>query len=151
MIVPGPASFQNPCLSADGKKVFYSRPDGMIYVVNWDGSGNREFTKGYALCPWRNPKEGTQWLYFSAGVYAKGALVRARIDDPKIREVMWDNPSAAASHTLTVSADGTRAGGEYPWPLAGVVITPNVSWRQYGNGCNASMAPDNSYRFFHMG
>ena len=151
VILPGPATYQNPCLSPDGKKVFYSADARTIYVVNWDGSGKKAFTKGYPLCSWRNPKDRTQWLYFTAGGYVKGPLVRARIDDPRIREVMWDDPSAVASHTLTVSADGTRAGGEYPWPRAGVAILPKVSWKRYGTGCNASMAPDNSYRFFHMG
>ena len=150
VILPGPAAYHNPCLSPDGEKVFYSR-DGAIHVAHWDGSGEKVFAKGYALCSWRNPKDGTQWLYFTAGGYAKGPLTRARIDDPGIREVMWDDPSAETSHTLTVSADGTRVGGEFPWPLAGVAIVPKVSWKQYGNGCNASIAPDNSYRLFHMG
>ncbi|NQT18867.1 MAG: hypothetical protein HQ592_04120, partial [Planctomycetes bacterium] len=50
-----------------------------------------------------------------------------------------------------VSADGTHAGSEFPWPNAGVAMLPDVSWKQYGNGCNGCMAPDNSYRYFHMG
>jgi len=152
VLLPGPAQYINPCISMDGKVVFYNASHGkMIYRVNWDGAGKRKFTAGYALCTWRNPVDGTQWVYFSAGGYVSGPVIRARVDNPKIREVMWDKPSAVASHTLTVSADGTRAGGEYPWPAAGVAIMPTVSWKRYGSGCNASLAPDNSYRFMHMG
>jgi len=152
VLLPGPAHYANPCISGDGKVVFYSlMAKKLICRVNWDGGGKRVFGKGYALCSWQSPADGSQWLYFTADGYVKGPLIRARIDDPNVREVMWDNPSAEASHTLTVSADGTRAGGEFPWPLAGVAIMPKVTWKQYGNGCNASLAPDNSYRMMHMG
>ncbi|HUU95521.1 MAG TPA: hypothetical protein VM487_07260, partial [Phycisphaerae bacterium] len=150
VILPGPASYANPCISPDGELVFYTDAvTSTIYVVNWDGTGKREFAKGYVLCTWRHPEDRSQWLYFTANGYSSGPVVRCRIDDPTIRETVWEKEQAA--HTLTVSADGTHAGSEFPWPYAGVAVLPNVSWKQYGNGCNGSIAPDNSYRFFHMG
>ena len=150
VILPGPASYCNPCISPDGERVLFSdMATNTLWVINWDGSNRRELTKGYVLCTWRDPKDRNQWVYFTDAGYMKGPLTRCRIDDPAIREVVWSKEQAA--HTLTLSADGTHAGSEFPWPFAGVAILPNVSWKQYGNGCNACIAPDNSYRFFHMG
>ena len=150
VIQPGPASYANPCISPDGETVFFTdQASKTIYAVNWDGTGKREISKGYGLCTWRNQADGTQWLFFTAGGYESGPVVRCRIDDPSVRKTVWTG--AQASHTLTVSADGTHAGSEWPWPIAGVAVFPDVGWKQYGNGCNASIAPDNSYRFFHMG
>jgi len=150
VILPGPASYANPCISPDGELVFYTDAvTSTIYVVNFDGSGKREFGKGYVLCSWRQPVDRSQWLYFTTIGYSNGPVARCRIDDPTVREIVWEKDQAA--HTLTVSADGTHAGSEFPWPYAGVAVLPNVSWKQYGNGCNGCIAPDNSYRFFHMG
>ncbi len=150
VILPGPAAYANPCLSPDGEWVLYSDPAGnTIYTVAWDGSGKRALTQGYVLCTWRNPADQTQWVYFTEEGYTRGHLARCRLDDPAIRERVWTRDQAA--HTLTVSADGTRAGSEFPWPRAGIAILPDVSWKQLGEGCNACIAPDNSYRFFHMG
>jgi len=150
VLLPGPACYANPCISPDGTAVFYSDArSNTICRLNWDGSDQREFGKGYVLCAWRNPADGSQWLYFTDQGYMKGQVVRCRIDDPAVRETVWERDQAA--HTLSVSADGTHAGSEFPWPLAGVAVLPNVSWKQYGSGCNACIAPDNSYRFLHMG
>ena len=150
VILSGPASYANPCISPNGQTVFFTdATTSTIHCVNWDGTGHREFTKGYVLCPWTNPEDGSAWLYFTAEGYSKGPVARCRMDDPSVREVVWSKDQA--THTLSVSADGTRAGSGFPWPLAGVAILPNVSWRQYGNGCNGCIAPDNSYKFMHMG
>ena len=150
VVLPGPASYANPCISPDGEKILYT--DGLtntIFVINWDGSGKKELAKGYVLCTWRKPDDRSQWLYFTRDGYMTGPVVRCRIDDPSVSEIVWSKDQAA--HTLSISADGTHAGSEFPWPFAGVAVFPNVSWRQYGNGCNGCIAPDNSYRFFHMG
>jgi len=150
VILPGPASYANPCITPDGQRVLFTdTTTNTLYVVNWDGSDKMELTKGYVLCTWIDRKERTQWVYFTEQGYSSGQLARCRIDNPSVREVVWSKEQAA--HTLTLSADGTRAGSEFPWPAAGVAILPNVSWKRYGTGCNGCIAPDNSYRFFHMG
>jgi len=150
VLLPGPASYANPCIAPDGETVFYTdHPANTIYRVKWDGSDKKAVTQGYILSAWKNPTNNTAWIYFTEGGYSKGALLRCRIDDPTIREVVWTKDQA--DHTLTLSADGTHAGSGFPWPLAGVALLPNVYWRQYGNGCNAGIAPDNSYRLMHMG
>ena len=150
VILPGPASYANPCITPDGQRVLFTDvTTNTLYLVDWDGSNKTELTKGYVLCTWIDPKERTQWVYFTDQGYSKGQLTRCRIDKPSEREVVWSKEQAA--HTLTISADGTRAGSEFPWPAAGVAILPHVSWKRYGTGCNGCIAPDNSYRFFHMG
>ena len=149
-ILPGPASYANPCISPDGQRVLFSdSPKNTLHSVNWDGTDKKELTKGYVLCTWKNPADGSQWVLFTDGGYMKGPLWRCRIDDPGVREMLWNKDQVA--HTLSISADGTHVGTEFPWPNAGVGILPNKGWRQYGDGCNACIAPDNSYRFFHMG
>lgn len=148
-ILPGPASYANPCISPDGGWILYTdATTNTLYKVKWDGTGKQEVTKGYVLCAWRHPVDNTQWVYFTEDGYTKGKLVRCRLDDGTQREVMLSTLQAA--HTLSVSADGTRAGSEFPWPNAGVAYLPDRGWRQYGGGCNANIAPDNSYRLFHM-
>jgi hypothetical protein len=145
-ILPGPASFVNPCISPDGETVFFTDGgSGAIYCVNWDGSNRREFTKGLVQSPWTHPDDGSQWLYFLGD-----GLVRALMDDASVRETVWRGPVDGA-RLVSVSADGTHMGGCFPTPVPGVAIMPNGPWRQYGNGCSPSIAPDNSYRFFHMG
>ena len=141
VILPGPASYVTPCISPDGEKVFFT--DGnTIYSVNWDGSNRREFTSGLVESPWRHPDDGSQWLYF---LHDDG-VVRARMDDASVRETVWKK-GVDRRRLVSVSADGTRIcnGG------TGVGILPNGSFRQHGSGCSPSLAPDNSYRFFHMG
>ncbi|NQT20996.1 MAG: PKD domain-containing protein, partial [Planctomycetes bacterium] len=146
VILPGPANYSNPCLTADGSRiVFADAPNGKAYVVDWDGRNKRLLINGYSLDTWADPKTGTDWVYADSG----GKVIRFQLDNPEVREVVWDKTGVA--NRFRVSADGTRAGGEFSWPNAGVAILPNVSWKQYGNGCNSAIAPDNSYRLFHMG
>lgn len=149
VILPGPASYANPCISPSGTWVLYTdTTTNVLYKVKMDGTAKQEITKGYLLCTWRNPADQTEWVYFTEDGNSRGRLVRCRLDEPAKREVMLSTIQTA--HTLSVSADGTRAGSEFPWPNAGVAYLPDRGWRQYGGGCNASIAPDDSYRFFHM-
>ena len=106
VILPGPASYMNPCISPDGEKVFFT--DGAsntIYSVNWDGSNRREFTSGLVESPWRHPDDGSQWLYF---LHDDG-VVRARMDDASVRETVWKK-GVDRRRLVSVSADGTRMG-----------------------------------------
>ena len=149
VILPGPASYVNPCFTYNGERVVFTEsPNNKTYIVDWDGSNKRFLIEGRALCAWVDPRTKIEWLYYSEKMYGDKVL-RCQIDDVEVKELIWDQ--TGVSGRFSISADGTRAGAEYPHPNAGVAILPNILWRRYGRGCNSCIAPDNSYRFFHMG
>ncbi len=56
---------------------------------------------------------------------------------------------------LSVSADGKYIGGEMPWPNTEIFDVENNQhlarrWPSGAFGCQPNLAPDNSYRFFHL-
>ena len=149
-ILPGPGSYANPCFTLDGTRVvFTDAPKKKIYVVDWDGRNKRYLHDGFAACTWVDPKTGAHWVYAGSGGGYSTHVIRFRLDDPRISELVWDR--APQTFGIRVSADGTRGGSEFSWPKAGVALLPNFTWKQYGTGCNTGFAPDNSYRLFHMG
>ena len=146
VVLPGPGSFVNPSITLDGERIIFTDgPSGKVYIVDWDGKNKTQVASGFGLSTWVDPKTGTQWFF----VTTDGKVFRHQVYDPEIKELVWDQTHV--SLRFTVSADGTHAGAELPWPRCGVAILPNVLSRQYGRGCNAYLAPDNSYRFMHMG
>ena len=158
MLLPGPISCGNPSITPDGKRVVYTdSSSGKIRIVNWhptedEIAGKAEpnaLASGFALCTWADPKTGIQWVYMARGEFVP-PITRFQIDNPEVKEVVWDK-ACSATNGFGISADGTRAGSMFPWPNAGVAILPNVSFKRYGRGCEGCLAPDNSYRFFHMG
>ena len=40
------------------------------------------------------------------------------------------------------------AGGNFPWPVAGVAELPNGSLKILGSGCWTALSQDNSYAFW---
>jgi len=146
VMLPGPANYSNPCFTADGSRiVFTDAPNNKAYIIDWDGRNKRLLFNGYAFETWIDPKTGTDWVYANSD----GKVIRFQLDNPELTELVWDKTKVASR--FRVSADGTRGAGEFHWPNLGVAMLPNVSWKQYGYGCNAAIAPDNSYRLFHMG
>ena len=149
-LLPGPASYGNPSITPDGRRVVFTDvPELKIYSVDWKGGQKKLLTEGFALCAWKDPKTRKIWVYAGQAEF-NAPIFRFQLDEPSVREVVWEKP-ASCTNGFGVSADGTRAGSMFPWPSAGVAILPNVSWSQYGHGCEGCLAPDNSYRFFHMG
>jgi len=150
VILPGPASYANPSITQDGSRVVFTDvPSRTVYVVDWNGKNKRALVQGFALCTWIHPKTGVQWVYASQGEF-NAPISRYRLDKPEVKEVVWSNV-CSCSNGWQVSADGTRTGSEFPHPNAGVAVLPNGTWKRYGGGCEGCIAPDNSYRFFHMG
>ena len=130
VILRGPASYMSPIITRDGKWIVYTdMPKNRVYVVGWDGKGKRELWPGFAAAPWQDPKTGAQWIYTrdQSGIWSH-RVYRYRLDDPKVREVVWSK--TYTTYSFRVSADGTRAAGEFTWPKTGVVRMPNVSWKQ---------------------
>lgn len=147
-IVAGPVNCANPWITPDGRRVVYSDwPANEVHIVDWTGQNRRHLLSGFGLAVWADPKTGVEWVYVSDKAYGS-SVHRYQIDDPEQSELVWDK--TGVSIRFRVSADGTRAGGEFPWSSAGVITLPNGTFTKYSSGCNSMLAPDNSYRFFHM-
>jgi hypothetical protein len=152
VILSDVSSYAKPIFVPDGERVVYSnRTNNKMYVVNWDGSGRKELGSGFASDVWRDPRDGVMWLYYRSGNGKQsGPVMRQRLDNSKVREKIWDK--TATGHKLVpwfrLSADGAHGGGAFPRRNCGVADLTRGKWEQYGRGCWASLAPDNSYRFF---
>ena len=150
VILPGPASYGNPSITPDGSRVVFADvSNGKTYVVNWDGTNKKAIFDGFALCTWVDTRTGIQWVYGGKAEF-QSPIHRYQLDNPEVKELVWSKV-CSCSNGLQISADGTRMGSEFPHPNAGVAILPDGPWEHYGSGCEGCLAPDNSYRFFHMG
>ena len=142
-------SYVKPLFTPKGDRIVFSRrptrPEGPeVFIVNWDGSGLKSLTRGFALATWANPADGREWVYVGTDakpeqVYDFPTVTRIAIDDPNTREVVW-NKSLVSGDTFQVSADGRHAGGLFPWPQAGVAELPNGNLRTLGDGCWTAMS-----------
>jgi hypothetical protein len=136
----------NPLISASGRRVVYSaKTDGKlrIHCVDWNGANSRVLGDGFAQWTWRDPATGVEWVYASDS--GGGTFVdRFQIDKPEVKERIY---TGRLDNRFSLSADGTRAVSEFPWPNAGMLYTRTgqVDRKDYRTGCNSYMAPDDSY------
>ncbi|HUT56243.1 MAG TPA: LamG-like jellyroll fold domain-containing protein, partial [Phycisphaerae bacterium] len=143
-LVPA-GDFYNPLISPSGRRVIYTaKTDGKlrIHCVDWNGANSRVLSDGFALWTWRDPATGIEWVYASDENWR--GVDRFQLDKPESRESIYKSPVA---NRFSLSADGTRAVGEFPWPNAGMLYTRTgqVDRKDYRTGCNSYIAPDNSY------
>ncbi len=153
-IRPEAGNYHKPLITPKGDRiVFTDYPKHKVMVVNWDGSGLREVAEGLATDVWMDPLKQMEWVYVITGPvntnedFAGKPLERFQLDDPKVREMVWDQ-TAVCPDNFQVSADGRSAAGLFPWPNAGLAQLPNASWKKYATGCWSSMSPDNSDLFW---
>ena len=144
VIVGKPGKFTKPRLTSKADRIVFSTrivpgpPE--IFIVNWDGSGLRKLADGFAMALWRNPADGSDWVY--AGTenqkwdFAK--VTRFPIDAPEKRELVWDK-TLVSMEGFAVSPDGRFAGGLWPWPHAGFADIRNKTFKKLGEGCWTSM------------
>ncbi len=138
----------NPLISPDGRRVIYSAvTDGAlrIHCVDWNGANRRMLGDGFAQWTWRDPATGVEWVYASnVGGNDATFVDRFQLDKPETRERMY---SGRLANRFSLSADGTRAVGEFPHPKAGMLYTRTgqVDFKDYRTGCNTYIAPDDSY------
>lgn len=133
-------SYVQPLLTPRGNRIVFSSrtlpgpPE--VFIVNWDGTGLRTIGGGHALDLWENPADGSEWVYVGTDnkEYNYATVTRFPIDAPDRRELVW-NKSLVATDTFQVSADGRYAGGQFPWPEAGVAELPNGRLKKLGEGC----------------
>ncbi len=147
-IIPGPISCSNPLILSNGSRIVYTDwPKNKVCIINWNGSNQKVLLNGFALTVLKDENTNEEWVYVSEKPYGD-TITRYQVDNVDKNELVWNKTKS--SIRLSVSANGTRAGGEFPWNKAGIVTLPNKSFIQLGSGCNASIAPDNSYHFFHQ-
>jgi hypothetical protein len=135
-----------PLLTADGQRIVFSTRmvpgPAEVFVVNWDGTGQRKVADGFALDVWRDPASGREWVYLGTkhnADYDFVEVVRVPLDGGGASELMW-NKTAVSTDTFQVSADGQHAGGLWPWPDAGVARLPNGPLEVLGQGCWTGLA-----------
>lgn len=159
-ILDRPWSYARPMITPRGDRViFSSRADDTVYIVNWDGSGLRGLVEGFGLDVWMDPSDGREWLYYAPDARPTtrqdepkySSVVRCPIDDPAHVELVWNllPITQLSENNFQISADGRRASQHGP-DICVVNELPNRKWTRYGKGCWPSIAPDNSYRFWHF-
>jgi hypothetical protein len=137
-------SYLKPLLISNGKRILYSShgkdpADLSLFVVNWDGTGKREITKGFALAVWIETANGRDWVYVGTDNSTKTpfdfrTVTRFPVDQSAERQLVW-NKTLVSGDTFQVSGDGRTAGGLFPWPNAGIASLPNGDLKTVGEGC----------------
>ncbi|HUF47703.1 MAG TPA: hypothetical protein VMM93_07790 [Vicinamibacterales bacterium] len=134
-----------PMLTADGARIVFSTRivpgPAEVFVVNWDGTGQRKVADGFALDVWKDPADGREWVYLGTKNvdYDFSTVARVPLDGPGPPELVWDK-TLVGMDTFQVSADGRLAGGLWPWPEAGVARLPNGPLEILGQGCWTGLA-----------
>lgn len=149
-ILDEPRNYNKPILSPDGKLVFFTDfREHDVYVVNWNGEGLKRFAFGQVLDTRRDPSTGRDWVYVQDGPkrgdnFDDNPVYRHPIDNLDEKELLWDEAPVSRDN-FQFSADETMAGGQFPWPNAGVARIREEEITRTGRGCWTSFAPDNSY------
>jgi len=145
------SNYSKPLLTPRGDRVVFSnRRERKIYAVNWDGSGLRPVTDGFALAVWEDPQNSNVWVYAGTTVTNSMAMGRVRrhlLAQPSVSEPVWDKTPVDIDN-FQLSADGCRASGQFPWPHCGILELANGAAKKLGDGCWPSLASDNSYRLW---
>ncbi len=150
-ILPHMANYTKPLLTHDGARIVFSnRHSRDVYVVDWDGVNRRKICDGVALAVWLDPASGTEWVFIGGGYEETTGpgpvfheVTRVQLDDPFVSEPVWSRTPVSPDN-FQLSADGSRAAAQFPWPLCGMAELPDGAMKQYGRGCWTSIAPDNS-------
>jgi WD40 repeat protein len=163
-----------PKLTPDGTRVLaVSGPDTDRTLMMFD-TESKKVTKlcsgphTFPLDIWCDPKTKREWVYVNAcgagGEFKRDwsdgqdKLFRFPIDKPDERELVWDRTKC--SEFFTLSADGTHAcmaptfnnigQMKFVFNAQGAVDQEKSSFKPIGHGCFPGIAPDNSYRLFHL-
>lgn len=143
-IVGEPGKYLKPRLTSKADRIVFSTrvvpgpPE--IFAVNWDGTGLRKLADGFGLALWRNPADGSDWVYAGSErkQYDFAKVTRFPLDAPEKQELVWDK-TLVSMEGFAVSPDGNFAGGMWPWPDAGVADIRNKTVKKFGEGCWTSM------------
>ena len=140
VLVPGPTSCYSPLITAEGTHVvYYDEARSASFCVAWDGTGRRALGSEQITGVWGDPETGTSYVFYGS------PLMRAPLDDLSKAQRVFERGGR-----VTLSADGTRAGGLATHPLCGVADLTTGGFKGFARGCWGMISPDNSYRFFHL-
>jgi hypothetical protein len=138
-------SYVKPMITPRGNRIVFSSrvepgpPE--VFIANFDGSGLRKLSAGFALAVWENPVDDSEWIYAGSDntKHDFATVTRFPIDSPDKRELVW-NAAPVSMDTFQVSADGRFAGGLFPWPNAGIADLKKGTVTRLGDGCWTALA-----------
>ena len=149
---------QSPCripfITPSGNRVIVDEMEGgeaikRIYVMDMNGN-KKELCQAYCAMGVAEDPPGTEWAYYADNKHdanPPGKLWRVQIDNPKVREMVWDKTSAGWQWAFT--RDGKVGCGGLPWPGSHIANLPNGSYQQvHDSGCMVALAPSGR-RMFH--
>jgi hypothetical protein len=126
-------NYHRPMVTPDGRQVVFTRPSTReAFVIDWKGGKSRRIGSGYAAAVWQDPDTDLIWVYLTENGregrnrHDGRAMYRVRLDDPSIRELVW-NREKFTFDNWQLSTDGTRASGQFSHPRAGFAELPNRS------------------------
>ena len=145
---------KHPMITPNGKRVitddltlaFRDETKGLpqkIYVMDWTGGKRRELCSGFKAVGVCEDPPGTEWVMVLD--VNNGKVWRHQIDNPSVRELVWDKTPGSWFWAFT--RDGKRACTGAPWPNVCVVQLPNGSVSPVGGGCAEGIAPDGKHCF----
>ncbi|WP_081888125.1 LamG-like jellyroll fold domain-containing protein [Verrucomicrobium sp. BvORR034] len=147
-------SYAKPMLSPDGRQIVFTNLDQKaVFAVNFDGTGLRKLMEGYASDVWWDPVTSHTWVYVRQGYRnTRGAVIRCRLDDPKVTEKVWQAAPTGQPFIsyFQLSRDGSAAVDTFPWPQVGLANISEGGYSALGKGCWPGIAPDDSDRCFYF-
>lgn len=151
--------YRRVVLCSGGQRMVATTDSWKVVLIPWDGSSRTELV-GSGICNevWTHPQTGEEWAFVrTGGESTSGDLYRYLISDPSQRVLVWNGSNVGISWLswIETSADGTMAVDFLPWDKAYVLwnggLADNVSRSgSISSGCWSSVAPDNSYIWFHL-
>ena len=157
-LLAGQGRLARPLVNADGSGVFVTRlsptdtPDGTafspeMFAIPWTGGPPRSLGSGIAVAV-HAPSDAV-YGFASLQTTKRQALTgetvfRFKPAKPDDREIVWAERPAAVDNFM-ISRDGSRAGGLFPWPQAGLIDLSGNGWKPVTHGAWPSLAPDDSF------
>lgn len=136
-----------PFITPKGNRVivddmFATSGQKRIYVLDMKGNKKELCPADSAMGVAEDPP-GTEWAYYADAKYdanPRGRLWRVQIDNPTVKQLVWDKTSICWQWAFT--RDGKVAAAALPWPGSHVANLPNGSYQQvHDSGCQVALAP----------
>jgi hypothetical protein len=144
---------------SDGKRFVYTiGAEEKVYLTDIAGANPQLVASGLCSCV-RNVG-GKEWAYVATPENGDTIIYRHNLDNLSEKQKIWDktgvggsNPADFLADFFQVAADGKFATDNIPHPRLAIINLETATYdtlRRAG-GCNPSIAPDNSYRWFYLG